>query len=81
MLAVRSQIGSGAQPVERLPSAALAIRARSGRASELEALAARLRTTPVPVIGRIRDGALLLDCRTLLDAEELLAQFASLTTS
>ena len=81
VLAVRSQIGSGAQPVERLPSAALAIRARSGRASELEALAARLRTTPVPVIGRIRDGALLLDCRTLLDAEELLAQFASLTTS
>ena len=81
VVSVSSQIGSGAQPVERLPSAALAIRSKADRASELEGLAARLRATPVPVIGRIRDGALLLDCRTLVDPEALLAQFEALAHS
>ena len=60
-----SQIGSGALPVEQLPSAALSIRlpGRGGRA--LERLAARFRDLPLPVIGRINDGALLFDCRCL----------------
>jgi len=81
VVSVSSQIGSGAQPVERLPSAALAIRSKADRASELEGLAARLRATPLPVIGRIRDGALLLDCRTLVNPEALLAQFDALAHS
>ena len=81
VVAVRSQIGSGAQPVERLPSAALAIRSKAESASELEGLAARLRSAPIPVIGRIHNGALLLDCRTLLDPAELLTQIASLPTA
>jgi L-seryl-tRNA(Ser) seleniumtransferase len=56
----RSQIGSGALPVDLLPSVALAI---GGNA--LESLAATLRALPRPVIGRITAGRLWLDCRCL----------------
>ncbi len=70
VVALGSQIGSGALPVERLPSHGLRLtpsgaKRRSG--SALEALAARLRALAVPVIGRIADGALLLDLRCLED--------------
>jgi L-seryl-tRNA(Ser) seleniumtransferase len=63
-----SQVGSGALPVESLPSAGL----RLG-GGDPEALAARLRALPRPVLGRIRDGAMLLDLRCLTDPEGLLA--------
>ena len=69
-----SQIGSGALPVETLPSAALAISGEGGDAPDR--LAARLRSGPVPVIGRIRDGALILDLRCLCDDGALLAALA-----
>ena len=62
-----SQIGSGSLPVDRLPSAALTFTPRAGRGSRLEALAARWRLLPVPVIGRIYDGRLWLDLRCLED--------------
>ena len=62
-----SQIGSGSLPVDRLPSAALTFTPRDGRGSRLEALAARWRQLPVPVIGRIYDGRLWLDLRCLED--------------
>ncbi len=68
-----SQIGSGALPVDRLPSFALHVGGaprRSGRA--LQALARRLRELPAPVLGRIHDDALWLDCRTLLPQDEAL---------
>ena len=61
----RSQIGSGALPVDLLPSAAIAI----GGAG-LDALAARFRGLPVPVIGRIADRRLWLDLRCLAEADE-----------
>ncbi len=61
----RSQIGSGALPVDLLPSFAVTI---GGNA--LEALAARLRGLPRPVIGRLSDGRLWLDCRCLEPADE-----------
>ena len=61
----RSQIGSGALPVDLLPSAAVTIGGKS-----LESLAAMLRALPRPVIGRIGQGRLWLDCRCLEAADE-----------
>lgn len=63
--ACQSQIGSGSLPVDRLPSAALTFTPHDGRGSRLEALAARWRALPCPVIGRIYDGRLWLDLRCL----------------
>jgi L-seryl-tRNA(Ser) seleniumtransferase len=65
-----SQIGSGALPLSTLPSAAIRL---TGSGSALAALAARLRALPVPVIGRIEDDALWLDCRCLEDEDGFLA--------
>jgi L-seryl-tRNA(Ser) seleniumtransferase len=59
---VRGQIGSGALPVDLLPSFALSVKGKG-----LDKLAATLRQLPIPVIGRIEDGTLLLDLRTLDD--------------
>lgn len=63
--ATRSQIGSGALPVETLPSYAITLRARSGDDSDLRSLGDRLRSLPRPVVGRIQQGALWLDLRCL----------------
>ena len=76
-VAVKSQIGSGSLPVDLLPSAALSIRPAGKRANP-EKIAAQLRALPVPVIGRIHDGALLLDLRCLDDEPEFLAQLQQL---
>jgi L-seryl-tRNA(Ser) seleniumtransferase len=67
-----SQIGSGSLPVERLASAAIVLTPAPGKGAgrALEALVARLRALPVPVLGRVNDGALWLDCRTLLAQDE-----------
>jgi len=61
----RSQIGSGALPVDLLPSVAVTI---GGGA--LENLASALRSLPWPVIGRIARGRLWLDCRCLEPDDE-----------
>jgi L-seryl-tRNA(Ser) seleniumtransferase len=65
----QSQIGSGSLPVDLLPSFALRISpaGKRGGGQALDALAAALRGLPLPVIGRIADGALLLDLRCLDD--------------
>jgi L-seryl-tRNA(Ser) seleniumtransferase len=62
----RSAVGGGSLPGLELPTWVVAVRGEPGP----EALAARLRASEVPVIGRIRDDALLLDVRTLLDGDE-----------
>ena len=55
-----ARIGGGALPLAELPSFACAVE---------EELAGPLRTGEPPVVGVIRDGRLLLDCRTLTDTE------------
>jgi L-seryl-tRNA(Ser) seleniumtransferase len=77
-VACHSQIGSGALPVESLPSRALHIRPRERGGASLEGLAASFRRLPVPVVGRISDGALLFDLRCLEDTSEFLAQLDGL---
>ena len=73
--AVSSQIGSGSLPLDVLPSAALRLCNTSGnrreRSRALRQLAERLRQLPQPVIGRIADDSLLLDCRCLEDPQAL----------
>ncbi|HTP46779.1 MAG TPA: L-seryl-tRNA(Sec) selenium transferase [Casimicrobiaceae bacterium] len=78
---LQSQIGSGSLPVDRVPSAGLFVRCRKegrGAAARLAALAAALRALPKPVIGRIADGALVLDLRTLEDEAAFTAQLTQL---
>jgi L-seryl-tRNA(Ser) seleniumtransferase len=65
-----SQIGSGALPVDRLPSHGLAIRPAAGKRGGLDRLEKLLRALPRPVIGRIADKTLWLDLRCLESAEE-----------
>jgi L-seryl-tRNA(Ser) seleniumtransferase len=55
-----ARVGGGALPLAELPSAACAVE---------EELAELLRLGEPPVVGIVRDGRLLLDCRTLSDAE------------
>ena len=54
------RVGGGALPLAELPSFACAVE---------EELATLLRAGDPPVVGVVRDGRLLLDCRTLSDAE------------
>jgi L-seryl-tRNA(Ser) seleniumtransferase len=67
-----SQIGSGALPVDQLPSFGLAIRNASGKRGgrALMKLEEALRALPRPVIGRIADDALRLDLRCLESTDE-----------
>lgn len=64
-----SQIGSGALPLETVPSTGLAIapRGRKFKGREAEAIAASFRALPVPVIGRVEQSAFVLDLRCLDD--------------
>ncbi len=55
-----ARVGAGALPLAELPSFACAVE---------EELAAPLRLGDPPVVGVVRDGRLLLDCRTLTDDE------------
>ena len=70
---LRSQIGSGSLPVDRLPSAGFAIRPQGKKGGVLNRIEAALRGVAHPrrpVIGRIEDGALLLDLRCLDAGDE-----------
>ena len=74
-----SQIGSGALPVDTLPTSALAITPTSGsRGRALKKLAAAFRALPVPVIGRIHEDRLLFYLRCLEDATIFVEQLPAL---
>jgi L-seryl-tRNA(Ser) seleniumtransferase len=55
-----ARVGGGALPLAELESFACSLE---------EELAAPLRSAPTPVVGIVRDGKLLLDCRTLTDSD------------
>lgn len=66
--ACRTQIGSGSLPVDLLPSVGIAMTplARGkGEGTALKKIERGFRSLPVPVIGRIADGAFWLDLRCL----------------
>ena len=67
---VVSQIGSGALPVDTLPSHGLAIRVLKGKRGSLDRLEGLLRGLPRPVIGRVSDKTLWLDMRCLSPSDE-----------
>ena len=78
--AMTSQIGSGALPVDQLPSFGLVIRPATKASNALGRLEQRLRALPLPVIGRVAHDALWLDLRCLNDEqqEKFIAQLALL---
>jgi L-seryl-tRNA(Ser) seleniumtransferase len=75
----RSQIGSGSLPVDRLPSACLVLKPKGrGGGRALNRLAQAFRELPIPVIGRLEDGALRFDLRCLEDEAGFTGQLALL---
>ena len=80
VMACQSQIGSGSQPVERLPSAGLAIQpAGKRKGAALGRLGDIFRGLPIPVIGRVHEDAFILDLRCLEDEAGFLAQLSELS--
>jgi L-seryl-tRNA(Ser) seleniumtransferase len=75
LVPVRSPVGGGSLPGFELDSWAVELRGRGSAA----ALGAALRGAGTPVLGLVRDGALLLDVRTLLpgDAEDCQSALAT----
>jgi L-seryl-tRNA(Ser) seleniumtransferase len=81
LVETHSQIGSGALPVSLLPSAALALRPLARGGAAVETLARSLRELPIPVIGRIEAGRVLLDLRCLDDEAAFLDQLGALSAA
>ncbi|MCG8544332.1 MAG: L-seryl-tRNA(Sec) selenium transferase [Alphaproteobacteria bacterium] len=76
-----SQIGSGALPVDLLPSVAIAVRpstGKRGKGAALKRSAAAFRALPTPVVGRVQNDAFMLDLRCLEDEAGFLAQLGDL---
>lgn len=78
-----SQIGSGSLPIDRLPSCCVAITPRvkgKGEGSALKQIEQAFRELPVPVIGRVAEGAFRLDVRCLEASSiaEFISQLAKL---
>jgi L-seryl-tRNA(Ser) seleniumtransferase len=57
--------GGGTLPLHEMPSYAVCL-----RAEDADALAKKLRSADPPVVGRVSEGRLWLDVRTLLDGDE-----------
>jgi L-seryl-tRNA(Ser) seleniumtransferase len=64
VLPTAGQVGGGAMPLSRLPSYACVLTVEGA-----EAFLERLRAADLPVIGRISEGAVLLDVRCLAEEE------------
>jgi L-seryl-tRNA(Ser) seleniumtransferase len=66
VVATRGEVGGGALPLTELETAALALGSPTRSPAALDE---RLRAGRPPVIGRVADDRLLLDCRTVRDDE------------
>ena len=79
---LQSQIGSGSLPVDRLPSAGVAIaphmEGKKGIGTALDALASALRRLERPVIGRVAADQLIFDFRCLESPGDLTSQLPKL---
>lgn len=69
IVAEASQVGGGALPLTELPGYAVALTPRN---CSVEELAIRLRQGNIPLVGRLQEGRLLLNPRTIFAAEETL---------
>jgi L-seryl-tRNA(Ser) seleniumtransferase len=76
-----SQIGSGSLPIDRLESHALVIRPQGRKNSVLNEIEVALRSLPIPVLGRIANGALCLDLRCLDDEDGFASQLKEMPQS
>ena len=65
-----AQIGSGSQPMERIPSVAVTLSEKTPQ--KLSALSTRFKQLSQPIIGRMENGKLWLDLRSVADIETLL---------
>jgi L-seryl-tRNA(Ser) seleniumtransferase len=59
-------VGGGSLPESAMPSIAVALEPQSGA----DAAAQSLRRAPTPIVGRIDEGRLLLDLRTIFPADD-----------
>jgi L-seryl-tRNA(Ser) seleniumtransferase len=66
-----SEIGSGALPIESLPTKALSITHATLGAQDV---ARRFRSADPPILGRVQGGAFLLDLRGIFDPHDLVPQ-------
>jgi L-seryl-tRNA(Ser) seleniumtransferase len=75
-----SQIGSGALPVDQLPSYGFRVTGAVGKSGSVGMLEAELRELPRPILGRLADKSLWLDLRCLeaADEAEFIAQWIPL---
>jgi len=79
VMPVKSQIGSGSLPVDLIASHGIAVAAPGKRRNALAAeISAAFRALPVPVIGRIKDGAFIMDLRCLEHGAEFVEQLKHL---
>ena len=85
MVECNSQIGSGALPVDLLPSVGLSIKPlftqKSNKAEKSRALSeitTVFRKLPVPILGKLKNGALILDLRCLETPNDLTDQLPKL---
>jgi len=64
VVASEATVGGGAFPSAKIPSAAVSI------GGDVTALEVRLRGGTIPIIGRISEGRLLLDLRSVLPVDD-----------
>ncbi len=77
----QGQIGSGALPTKVLPGFACVVTPSDASEKALQSIVVALRELPCPVIGRINDGRIVLDLRTVEDPAPLIDQLSHLQIS